>query len=120
MYFVSQVSKFKIFSNPDILSVALSDSLFDRIKNSPAKQYMRNLVELNIDFTSPDPNYFSIDTSEAFLPVFNPEHGGALMDYEIDNMAKKVHITVNMIHGNFLDCISSCKLGRIPSHTISF
>lgn len=80
--------KYKTCSNPPCL--ALSDSLFDRIKSSVAKQYMRNLVELNIDFTSPDPNYFSINAPEAFFPVFNPEQGGALLEFEIDTMAKRV------------------------------
>ena len=81
-----------------LVLLALSDSLFDRIKNSPAKQYMRNLVELNIDFTSPDPNFFSIDAPEAFFPVFNPEQGGALLEFEIDTMAKRVRSLTHTRH----------------------
>jgi hypothetical protein len=38
---------------------------------------------------APDPNYFSLDVPESFFSVFNPE-ASALLDYELETMAKKV------------------------------
>lgn len=76
----------------------LSDLLFNRIKTSPAKQYIRTLRELNIDFTgdyyviqAPEPNYFSLDSTDAWYNIYNPD-APSLLSFELTKMAKKVNI----------------------------
>ncbi|KAJ3309329.1 vacuolar sorting protein VPS33/slp1 [Boothiomyces sp. JEL0838] len=74
----------------------LSDLLFNRIKTSPAKQYIRTLRELNIDFTgdyyviqAPEPNYFSLDSTDAWYNIYNPD-APSLLSFELTKMAKKI------------------------------
>ncbi|KAJ3270132.1 vacuolar sorting protein VPS33/slp1 [Terramyces sp. JEL0728] len=67
----------------------LSDLLFNRIKSSGAKQYIRTLRELNIDFTAPEPNYFSLDTTDAWYNIYNPD-APSLLSFELTKMAKKI------------------------------
>ncbi|KAI8923760.1 Sec1-like protein [Entophlyctis helioformis] len=67
----------------------LSDSLFDRIKNSPVVNYLRTCKELNIDFFAPDAQTFLFDYPDAWYSLFNPQ-APSLLRYELDIIAKRI------------------------------
>jgi syntaxin-binding protein 1 len=65
----------------------LSDALFDKLRG--ARLNIKTLKELQLDFICPDPNYFSLETPDSFMNLYNPE-APSLLQYELKKTAKKI------------------------------
>lgn len=67
----------------------LSDSLFDRIKASPAAAHLRCLKELNLDFHAADPQCFTFENPDSWYTVFNPD-APSLLTFELSHCARRI------------------------------
>jgi syntaxin-binding protein 1 len=74
----------------------LSDMLFDKIKHSPVKPRIKCCKELNLQFTAPDSNCFSLDNFDAFYNTFNPPDP-SLLTYELQSMAKQIASVMSVL-----------------------
>jgi syntaxin-binding protein 1 len=61
--------------------------LFDKLKQS--RLNIKTLKELQLDFICPDPNYFSLETPDSFMNLYNPE-APSLLQYELQKTARKI------------------------------
>ncbi|KAI9223501.1 Sec1-like protein [Blastocladiella britannica] len=54
----------------------LPDSLMEKITNSGAARYIKNLKEMYVDFVPVEHRVFSLDSPASFFRLFSPEAGG--------------------------------------------
>jgi syntaxin-binding protein 1 len=71
-----------------ICSSHLSDTLFDKLKNSPIRSYIHSMIDLEIDFICEDFNCFSLN-SPGLIQTFQSLQD-SIIDYELRSMAKKI------------------------------
>jgi syntaxin-binding protein 1 len=87
---------------------SLSDLLFEKIK--AARINIKTLKELQIDFICPDPNYFSLETPDSFMNLYNPQVN-SLLQYELQKTAKKIcSVLVQMGEYPYIRCHSKPQL----------
>ncbi|KAJ3156758.1 vacuolar sorting protein VPS33/slp1 [Geranomyces michiganensis] len=70
-------------------SAPLPDSLFEKIKRSPASAYIRSLKELNVDFSAPESHVFTVDVPTSLKTAFNPQ-SPSLQNYELEKIGKRL------------------------------
>ncbi|TPX58052.1 hypothetical protein PhCBS80983_g03413 [Powellomyces hirtus] len=70
-------------------SAPLPDSLFEKIKRSPASDFIRSLKELNVDFSAPESHVFTVDQPASLKTVFNPQ-SPSLQNYELERIGKRL------------------------------
>ncbi|KAJ3184458.1 Syntaxin-binding protein 1 [Gaertneriomyces sp. JEL0708] len=70
-------------------SAPLPNSLFDKIKASPCSRYIRQLKELNIEFSPLESHVFTLDLPHSLKATYNP-HTPSIQNYELDKISKKL------------------------------
>ncbi|KAJ1555099.1 vacuolar sorting protein VPS33/slp1, partial [Nowakowskiella sp. JEL0078] len=70
-------------------TAALPDRLFDKIKNSPVNNFMKRLVELNVDFIVPESHVFSLDNPTSMHAIYNAPTASHL-DFELKSLATRI------------------------------
>ncbi|KAJ3013205.1 UNVERIFIED_CONTAM: vacuolar sorting protein VPS33/slp1 [Siphonaria sp. JEL0065] len=73
----------------DYASIALSDTLFEKIQKSPIQRHVQTLKELNMDFLALEPQAFSLDLPGSLPSIINaqtPSH----LKYELAPVAKRL------------------------------
>ncbi|KAI8586737.1 Sec1-like protein [Geranomyces variabilis] len=70
-------------------SAPLPDSLFEKIKRSPASQHIRSMKELNLDFSAPESHVFTVDLPTSLKTAFNPQ-SPSLQNYELEKIGKRL------------------------------
>ncbi|KAJ3021170.1 vacuolar sorting protein VPS33/slp1 [Thoreauomyces humboldtii] len=67
----------------------LPDTLFDKIKRSPASSFIRSLKELNVDFSAPESHVFTVDLHSSLKTTFNPQ-SPSFQNYELEKIGKRL------------------------------
>ena len=67
----------------------LDDRLFKILTNSPASRYMKNLIELFLDFFPLESQLYSFRNSHSFLMLYNPECR-SLREREVKTISSKM------------------------------
>ncbi|KAI8810801.1 Sec1-like protein [Cladochytrium replicatum] len=70
-------------------TATLPDRLFDKLKRSPASNYIKSLKELNVDFIAYESLMFSLETPLSMYTVYNaatPSH----LEFELKSLASRL------------------------------
>ncbi|CAG8485741.1 1510_t:CDS:10 [Paraglomus occultum] len=67
----------------------LDEKLYQRLKTSPASNYIRKCTEIYIDFHAIEAQVYSFDSPESFFKLYSPEEAFGYED-EIRQIAKKL------------------------------
>ncbi|KAJ3179267.1 vacuolar sorting protein VPS33/slp1 [Gaertneriomyces sp. JEL0708] len=70
-------------------TAGLPDELFNRITSSPAKPFVKKLIEMNIDFMAYEPQVFTFDQPYSLFPLYNPSSNVAQVR-ELNTIAKQL------------------------------
>ena len=75
--------------NYAIVTLALPDPLFQRIKQSPLQRHVNSVKELNVDFIPYEPHSFHLDLPYSFSAAVNAPTP-SLLNYNLEPVAKRL------------------------------